>query len=497
MNRHAPPNPLRLLLLLLACAVLLGTLAACGEKAPPEDESAEATAERKEEQSDEPSSYPTSGDYGGQEFRVMQRVEYAYEFDSEGLNSDTVNNAVYARNSLIEKNYNVIISTKNYNCTWQNKQMMDQLTTLFNSNENAFDLIAGYQSYIMPTILNDWYIDWGTVKSVDLNADWWAQGINESSTINGRVYAITGDLAISFWKMMSTMVFNKDWVASVNDGESLYDVVEDDRWTFEYMKELCAKASNNDGESPDKEGVNNVYGFASDWDVAIDGFKEAFDCPTVTKDADGNIKINVSSEKMDAVVTALQDFYDANNDYAYCYRGVDPTNWFRENKAMIVPMRFEMIERLSDLEDYGIIPYPKWDTAQKDYAVSIVDGCSMFLIPKTASQTAEFAGLICTALSDESRELVIPEYYEKVIRNRGTRDPKAYQMLDLIRQVATLEFGQLYSNALDGVGHIVRGTVSSVVHGVDGSKISITTRWDEKRDGVEKALDDLLKFYKK
>lgn len=498
-NKPVRPTSMRLLLLLLTVLLLMGGISSCREKPlpPKEPGSTESPGSSGEKDTEAPAKadYPASGDYAQKPFRIMQRKEYSFEFDAENLTGDMVNNAVYSRNLLVEQTYNCVITTQNFAWTWQNKEMLEQLNNLYSvAPEDAFDLISGYQSYIMPTILNGWYTDWNTVPYMKTDAEFWQNGINDSATINGRTYTITGDLAISFWKMMSTMVFNKTWVSNLTT-ESLYDVVQDGRWTFEYLKTICRAASSNDRTSPDKAGANNVYGFASDWDVALDGFKEAFDCHTVTRNADGGLAINITSEKMDAVVTALQNFYDANaSDLCYCYRGVDPTNWFRESKAMIVPMRFEMIERLSDVADYGILPYPKWDADQKDYAVSIVDGVSMFLMPRT-EKDPEFVGIITMALADQSRKLVIPEYYEKVIRGKAAKDPQSYVMLDLIRRCATMDFGQLWSNSLGGVGHMVRGAVESVVHGVTYAPVSIGTKWEEQKETVEAKLRELLLFF--
>ncbi|MGM9682569.1 MAG: hypothetical protein ACI3XQ_03125 [Eubacteriales bacterium] len=481
---------------LLALLMFSGVLASCkdnGETNAPTDtsKSTESSAAYTEDKG-----YPQSGDYGGREFRIMQRTEFSYEFDAEEYNTDTINDAVYTRNKLIEDRYKVKIATTNYNHTWQNPEMLTALTTIMESNEDAFDLISGYQAYTIFTIMNGYYLDWAhDVPYMNLDAYVWQNGVNESTTINGKCYAITGDLAITFWKHMSAMVFNKSMLDEISD-ENIYDVIFDGNWTFEYMKNLCKNVKsdlNGDGIMDESD----KYGFGSDWDVAIDCYKEAFNCPTVIKTASDKFILNIGGDKMVDVTEALKSFY--SSDYVFCYKGVDPLKkMFKQNQIMFNIVRFEMIERLRDYDgDYGIIPYPKWDIDQENYGAGIVDGVSMFYVPRIVSD-AEFVGVITMALAEQNYENVIPEYYDIVLKGKCTKDDESWKMLDLIRDSASQDFGQLFSRSLNGVGHLFREVAGSTINPTTtpGGK-NMSSVWESNEKATMQKIQEMMEFYQK
>lgn len=458
-------------------AMLVTSLAACGKGDGSETDTGETESEIVTTVDADALDYPQSGDFGGRSFRVMQRRNFLYEFDAEGYNGSVVNDAVYERNTAIETRYNVDITTKSYYHTWQNTEFATMLGSLMGANEDAFDLISGYQYYTVPTILNGWYYDWNDVPYVNLEHKIWQNGVNDVMTINGNTYAITGDLAITFWKHMSVMVFNKQMMLDIGETD-LYGVVKDGDWTFEYMKQISAKATSETDE---------IYGFASDNDVAIDSFKEAFDVPVVQRDLQGNLYFTVATEKSDKVVKALVDFYKSG--VGYTYPGEDPSYKFKAGQAMIVPMRFEMVERLrgSDM-NYGIVPYPKWDKAQTNYGTTVCDGVSLFYVPFTAPDL-EFIGTITMALADKNWTHVIPEYYSLVIEAKGTKDEESIEMLNIIRTTVVSDFGYIYSGSLGGAGHVFRQAVQS-----EGNS-NIYTLWEKAEPNSTSKLKTLLDFY--
>ena len=93
---------------------------------------------------------------------------------------------------------------------------------------------------MLPTVENDWYVDWLTVPNIDLRADEWQNGINDVLTINNKNYTITGDITLTFWKAMSAMVFHDGLLRDYCD-ENIYDVVSSGKWTMEYMMNIAQK----------------------------------------------------------------------------------------------------------------------------------------------------------------------------------------------------------------------------------------------------------------
>lgn len=486
---------LRLMALLLSLLTLAGALAAC--KTDPKDPTESQTEDtgRDTGGTDATESYyPLSGDYGGRSFSILARSEYPYEFDVNEAGSDDVANAVYARNLAVETAYKINIEVTTLFDSYQNNEMLDRLNNLYATGaaDEDYDLIGGTQYRAAGLIPNGWFRNWNELNYIDLEADAWKNGLTEGMTVNEKTYGISGDLSIAFWKCMTSMLFNKNWVIDVWD-ENLYQVVNDGKWTYEYFKRVVLAASNNDGASPDDGDKTGVYGFGSDHDVAIDGFVAAFGLNLISKNEEGKLSLSdLASEKVINFVDEMQSFYTSENHYAWAYIGVDPSFYFRKKQIMIAPMRFEMIERMLDWEgDYGVIPYPKYDSQQEEYASPMTDGATLFMIPNTNRDT-DFTCIITSALAEESVRGVIPRYYERVIKSKGARDPQSYQMLDLIRKTCTMDYSVLYClYAKD----LIRSTINSVIKPSRPAEKNYMSNYEHNLEKMQDQVKKLNEFY--
>ncbi|HBF15949.1 MAG TPA: hypothetical protein DDW30_09800 [Clostridiales bacterium] len=474
---------LLLLLMCTSCAMAIG----CNVKEP--DAKPSGTTAAREENTTaagEEDDYPQYD----KDFRIMHRTNYSYEFlakDSEGAN--VVNDAVYSRNQVIEKRYNVTIKNLTFNNGWKdgvrNTEFEQQLSTWMTAQEDACDLIAGYHRYIYPTVSNDWYLDWQTVPGIDLKADEWQNGINEVLTINGKTYAITGDITLTFWKFMSSVVFN-DRLAKDYASENLYSVVSSGKWTLEYMMEVAKEVPTTG------EGVNRIYGFGSDIDVAIDAFASGFGVETLAKDNNGVYQFQVETEKNAAILDKLVELYTEGYSYQDQKKENDPSKeLFTGGQVLFNPMRFEMIERLRDMSDnYGVLPYPKLDKNQQNYRTAITDGVSLMFVPKTV-KNAEMVGTVTAALAEQSRELVNPRYIEVVLKGNAARDSQSLAMIDLIRNNVFIDPGYVLTSA----GFCFRDPVKAKVF--KEGNASLSSFWSETQGRATTALEKILAYHQK
>ena len=105
-------------------------------------------------------------------------------------------------------------------------------------------------------------------------------------------------------------------------------------------------------------------------------------------------------------------------------------------------------EHIRDMvDDYGIIPIPKYDKEQKNYITQIGTSTSTFFIPQTQTDLDLIAKFIeCEAYFGYSE--VSPVYYEAALKNKYATDPDMGQMLDIIRENATISFLFVYYSSL-------------------------------------------------
>ena len=105
------------------------------------------------------------------------------------------------------------------------------------------------------------------------------------------------------------------------------------------------------------------------------------------------------------------------NDYIYNNNGVygvfansdsDLENMFRNGQGLFYTAYLGRSEKLRDMsDDFGIIPYPKYDEKQENYHSTALDGFSLFVLPIDA-EDKEMSAIITEALCAESYKRVVP-----------------------------------------------------------------------------------------
>jgi len=105
-------------------------------------------------------------------------------------------------------------------------------------------------------------------------------------------------------------------------------------------------------------------------------------------------------------------------------------------------------------EDFGIIPWPKYDETIDNYYANVDAGCNLYIVPIT-NPDPEKTSVIIEALAYESYLTVLPTYYDVVLTTKFTRDAESEDMLDIIRAGRVFDIGYYFfdnSNDLNSVG---------------------------------------------
>ena len=137
-------------------------------------------------------------------------------------------------------------------------------------------------------------------------------------------------------------------------------------------------------------------------------------------------------------------------------------NMFENGQGLLMTSWLGNAATLRDMDaDFGIIPYPKWDAKQENYATYYLDRASSMVIPVTAD--LDFVGVIVEALAAESYKKVIPAFYDVTLKGKSARDTESQEMIDLIRENILFDFANIYANGFvsDNPGHILRTLVGN------------------------------------
>lgn len=429
--------------------------------------------------------------YSGAVFTILDRVDQDYEFAAEEENADLMNDAIYRRNAAVEDRFGVSIETMPLACAWgeQATAFNNTLRSSVMAGDGAYDLVAGYAATIPGLVSEGLFVNWRDLSYIDLSKPWWSGLLADDLTINGKDYMISGDISLTLWEYMTCMFFNKRLADNYGTGD-IYELVNSGEWTFDKLIELT-KSVYQDVDGDGKRSVGDSYGLLMGWATDIDALKEAFEIHVTEKDSDGFPKVALINEHTVEAVTKINDYiYNNNGVYGvFANSDSDLENMFRNGQGLFYTAYLGRSEKLRDMaDDFGIIPYPKYDEKQENYHSTALDGFSLFVLPIDA-EDKEMSAIITEALCAESYKRVVPVFYDTVLKIKMARDDVSSQMIDLIRDNLTFDFGYLHSNSLGGLGHLFVGWIRD-------NNNNIVSSYEKKQNNIEKQLDKVIEIYR-
>ncbi|MBQ9152095.1 MAG: hypothetical protein IJX72_07570, partial [Clostridia bacterium] len=260
----------KLLCVLLASLMLVGTLASCGTtNEPSQGTSAQTQAGTVvEEATRESLDVPTTR-YDGTELCFLTRDESEWSTleifaENQTSESDNINNAVFERNDRILQDYGVTILELKKATGEHHGAVTNEVSAPTGDFQAIITNTSGSASFASNGYL--WDLNSDAVEYLDFTKSWWDGNMAEGMSINDRLYFATGDLLTSDNDATFVIMFNKQLVLDCKIPD-LYALVENGQWTMDkfYEFEQLAKQDNNgDGKL---EFYTDVCGFAYTGDV--------------------------------------------------------------------------------------------------------------------------------------------------------------------------------------------------------------------------------------
>ncbi len=487
----------RLLSLILSAALVAAFVSSCGEAAenPVGDADTAAVVQDVETEAAEtsmvdarkavPDDLPEK-DYGGKEFRVSTKQGTLYEFYTEELDGELINDALYARNLTVEERFNVKIKPVITEAGDGNTQVNNVLKTV-QAGDDAFDLAATYVFTSGQLVTKGIYVNLLDQPAIDFSKPWWINGINDCFRVGDKLFVAVGDTSLTTIRLTYAIMFNKR-LAENYSLPDLYQRVRDNQWTIDDMIGMVSGVYsdlNGDGV----QGSEDEYGFVAEAATNLDVYPFAFDIPIVGRD-DDNIPILVyNTPKTIAAVEKINQLYwNTGGSYITVSDAGLAVNMFKTGQALFdttwIGNCYAGYREMDD--DYGILPYPKWDESQEKYMTGAMDNYSVLGIPKTETDV-EFASIITEVLNAEAYKQLYPVYYEDALQNKYARDAGTIEMLDIIMQGRNFDMSTLFSAQI-GLYTFFRELVAS-------KKTDFASAYAKKESKAQKGLDSIIASY--
>jgi len=368
-----------------------------------------------------------------------------------------VDDAIYDRNRAVEDLLNVKLEFAKVNGNWTNRETFkNAIQSSVLANDGAYDFCCGALNQLMPYVTDGFFANLLDLNDLDFSKDWWFDGFTDNMTINGQLYGAVGDAAMTMLENMCVVMFNKKIAEDfkIND---LYQVVSDGGWTFDRFNSLTKGVSSDlDGNSLwDK---NDLYGWMTTG-IMFRACCASFEIPATETGDDGLPGMAMGSERHAEVFAKVSEAVNGGDKVFISYGNTDETalemrTLFSENKALFMFQTLASAQILRDMEmDFGILPYPKYDDAQKDYYTQALETHTVMTIPVSAKDP-DVSAAVLEALAETSLDSVTPAYFETAIKDKYVRDEESAEMLDLIRGGIRFNFGFVNSVAIDQIASV-------------------------------------------
>ena len=450
-------------LILCAAALTLAFAAAsCGSTEPaetpstdadqkPEESSAAASESETEPQTEAPEpvyDIPEPEipdlDFGGATFLMSRWYEPVYaehweypDLWAEKLTGEVVNDAVFNRNLKIEEKFNVKMA----------EVQVGEIYNILMSGDNTFSMLSHNFIHLGDWVGDGILLDMNTLPYCNYDSLYWNPTMREGSEVKGHLFMMATDLTYLTLAHVQFLFFNKRILAD-NDLTSPYQLVYDNQWTVDNYLKLITSVSrdlNGDGVMDDKDLYGATYNTGRRFGTYLQLYVGS-GLHFTTENSEGGRDIDVDIEKAQALVDKLNTVYVAGSPFALSTDKLENGDllFFMENHALFVHETMESTASLREMEvDYGVVPNPKWDEAQENYAHRASPTSGVIAVPSNHPNT-EMAGAVLEYASWLSHYTLKPAYYEVTIKTKRTRDEDAERMLDIIHDTIRFDLGDMF-----------------------------------------------------
>ena len=483
-------------LLLAALLILPCFLAGCSENKENSDTKAdvEVAEETEFSRANVKDDLPDDLDYNGQELLFLARSKAWFEGEMyvEELNGETLNDAVYNRDSKVEERLNVTV----------NYSLQDDTNALINKNVTAgADEFAFHIGSAVDTVqygVNGNYYNLLGEHPTYLNLDqpWWSQYYTQQESVAHKAFFATGDLFTSLIKLAFVTYANMKLVDDYQL-ESPYTLVREGKWTFDKEMEL-ASAVYVDNNGNGKRDAADSYGMTMGGLIGLDVYWSAFDLTICSKDENDIPSIALDEEKMQAVLDKLVSYY-VDCEYVWCppAPGGDPeqddiAQMLSEDRILFSPLRIMHTDQIRDMESpYGLIPLPKWNEEQEHYYTFEHDQYSIGGIPVSVQDPAMVSAVV-EAMAAESYRYVTPAYYDVVLNGKYLRDKDSSEMLEIAMAGIKIDFGWIHTYSLSSIS---QSLIRDILYNTKSSNFS--SAYASKKKAFDKMMSKLVENVEK
>ena len=428
----------------------------------------------------------------------------------ESQSGDIVKEAIYKRNSSTEKELGIsLIFNQQDDDSGKAASILQYVKTQL-AEEKTFDVISLYSRTVGILTMQGLLLPLNYTKEyLNLDNPWYPKSIKEDTSIKGNTYYVAGDVSTNVIYSTYAFIFNKDILSEDSSvgytADSLYTLVKEQKWTVEEMYKLVGSYW-KDLDGDEKKSRSDGFGFRS-YNYHMDAlcFGVGFDMLVIDNDATkADMLLTLSPDytgqraidfvdyigKLMTSNTALNDESCAKN--------------FSAGNDISFLSRIRDIEKLTSTEgqnmDYGILPAPKYDTAQPGYRSYVGADCSLWGI--SSSQADDYDRKAMSAAIIETMGYYSMQYTTTAIFNDLFPNQNVYDNTNdkdnfiLIKETSSIGADRIFIRTMSFyIGGEIMGTYAA--KGADYGKYtsSLKAHYRQAIEDASKTLFELSKAF--
>lgn len=471
----------RLLSFLLVALMMVSVFAACGKKDNGDKPGGEVDIPTVDDGPKNPN-IPKQ-DYDGYEFTIITQpflAANAYSYDwmvSDGENSTTLMDAVYRRNAFVEDKHNIKIGVMKVSdiITSVRQQIMGGVV--------EFDMIISSCSFLASIARENLLLDLNTVERFALTESYWDKNAKEQLEIAGKLFFTNSAFLVQ--EVGFAVYFNK-YLIDEYKLTSPYEYMKNNEWTIDNWAKLCMSVSkdvNADGQLTPVD----LHGTLVEHHNPRMFFYGA-GCRATTNDDNGYPRLSVFDtdkpvtiyEKCKEVfsssyATVIEDM-PSKDTHGYADVWDYARSLFCQDLYLFHYEGTNIIHQFAEMEhEFGVVPFPKYDSNQKEYYTYYPLNCVMMAVPNIVENMDRTANII-EDLNYYSEVILKPAWFDTLLARRYVRDDESEESLRILLEGRVYDIGLYYNFG----GYLRTGVLD-----IDCRKLNISTNFNRYKKAIE------------
>jgi len=360
----------------------------------------------------------------------------------EEKTGDSVSDAIYDRNELVEKALNVDIEVA---ITSNHTEFTKTVETTLQAGDDEYDWLWGQQANDIDLCLQGYIYDinrLGEMSYIDPNAKWWAAEYMDHYQYKDELYWLSGPLSLIYnggasCVLVNATLYDTNFTESYGD---IYDYVRTGNWTIDDFAAMSATVY-QDTNGDEKLDGNDVFGsYNHSWGVMILLGGIGLECST--KNADGTITFDITT-KNDRYISAMQRTYNLFEQCVGISNTINAMNGkvdFANGNLLFLINPISSMEGYREMQDdFYLIPPPKLDTNQTEYRTVMTDGNQIMGLAYTC-QHIEAATATLELMAYYNDKMVSDLYFDEVLKYKYSRDEGTAEMVQLCHDSIYTDF---------------------------------------------------------